>query len=237
MAGHRHRPGGSGARSACGIRHRVASRGVRRRLPSGRAGRLPGSGPGASARRHDGSRTRPGPSAHRAVESRPHGSRPAQRYLACAEWRTELARRAGLRTRPEHERYDVAIVGCGAAGLTAAVSAASEGLRTLVWDRLAPGGQAGTSSRIENDPGVPQGVSGAELTAGAYEQALGFGAEILVGVELRRAQAQPDATFDREAEEINVGRTTRATPRWSRTSAATEPSARAVAGEPVRQLA
>jgi thioredoxin reductase (NADPH) len=81
------------------------------------------------------------------------------------------------------------IVGGGPAGLTAAVYAASEGLRTLVWDRLAPGGQAGTSARIENYPGFPQGISGGELTGGARVQAIRFGAEILTGVEL--AEAQP----------------------------------------------
>jgi thioredoxin reductase (NADPH) len=90
------------------------------------------------------------------------------------------------------------IIGCGPAGLTAAVYAASEGLRTLVWDRLGPGGQAGTSARIENYPGFPRGVSGAELTGGAHEQALGFGAEILVGVELVRARPVPDGSFELE---------------------------------------
>jgi thioredoxin reductase len=63
----------------------------------------------------------------------------------------------------QEHRYDVVIVGAGPAGLTAAVYAASEGLRTLVCERHAPGGQAGTSSRIENYPGFPDGVGGAEL--------------------------------------------------------------------------
>jgi thioredoxin reductase (NADPH) len=121
-----------------------------------------------------------------------------ERYVACAQWRAQLARRAGLPTVPQHELYDVVVVGAGPAGLTAAVYAASEGLRTVVLERLAPGGQAGTSARIENYPGFPQGVSGGELTGGAREQALRFGAEILVGVEIVRATPQSDGTFELE---------------------------------------
>jgi thioredoxin reductase (NADPH) len=83
------------------------------------------------------------------------------------------------------------VLGGGPAGLTAAVYAASEGLRTVVVERHAPGGQAGTSARIENYLGFPQGVSGAELAAAAHEQALRFGAEILVGVEVVRAESPP----------------------------------------------
>lgn len=120
----------------------------------------------------------------------------AEAYLASARWLSELARRAGLRTQPEHELYDVVIVGAGPAGLTAAVYAASEGLSTVVLERVAPGGQAGTSARIENYPGFPQGISGAELASGAHQQALRFGAEILVGVEIVRADPQPDGTFE-----------------------------------------
>lgn len=115
-----------------------------------------------------------------------------QQYIASAEWRAELAARAGLRTRPEREDCDVVIVGAGPAGLTAAVHAASEGLRTVVLERLAPGGQAGTSARIENYPGFPQGVSGAELVAGAHEQALRFGAEVLTGVEIVHTRPADD---------------------------------------------
>jgi hypothetical protein len=79
-----------------------------------------------------------------------------ERYVASAHWRAELARRAGMRTRPAEEECDVVIIGAGPAGLTAAVYAASEGLRTVVLERVAPGGQAGMSARIENYPGFPE---------------------------------------------------------------------------------
>ncbi|WP_029074330.1 FAD-dependent oxidoreductase [Kaistia adipata] len=92
----------------------------------------------------------------------------------------ELADRLGLQTRPRVAEYDVAIVGGGPAGLAAAVYGASEGLRTIVIEREAPGGQAGTSSRIENYLGFPSGVSGDELANRALQQARRLGAEILV---------------------------------------------------------
>lgn len=95
--------------------------------------------------------------------------------------RLELARKVGLHTRPSLPEYDLAIVGAGPAGLTAAVYAASEGLRTLVIEREAPGGQAGTSARIENYPGFPEGISGMEFTERALKQALRFGAELILG--------------------------------------------------------
>jgi len=97
-------------------------------------------------------------------------------------WRTELATRAGLPTRPSRDKYDLFVLGGGPAGLTAAVYAASEGLRTLLVEREAPGGQAGTSSLIENYLGFPEGVSGAELAERALAQAKRFGVEILSGV-------------------------------------------------------
>ena len=121
---------------------------------------------------------------------------PRERYLASAHWRAELAARVGLPTTPSHELYDVVIVGAGPAGLTAAVYAASEGLRTLVCERHVPGGQAGTSSRIENDPGFPDGIGGAELAAGTYQQARRIGAEFLIGVEIESAHPESDQTID-----------------------------------------
>jgi thioredoxin reductase (NADPH) len=85
-----------------------------------------------------------------------------------------------IATEPEQATYDVVVVGAGPAGLAAAVYGASEGLRTLVIEREAPGGQAGTSSRIENYLGFPSGVSGDELATRALQQARRLGAEILV---------------------------------------------------------
>jgi thioredoxin reductase (NADPH) len=92
----------------------------------------------------------------------------------------ELARALSLSTDPQHVDYDVAIVGGGPAGLAASVYGASEGLRTVMIEREAPGGQAATSSRIENYLGFPTGVSGEELAARALQQAKRFGAEIVV---------------------------------------------------------
>jgi thioredoxin reductase (NADPH) len=93
--------------------------------------------------------------------------------------RAQLAERIGLRTHAESRFYDMVIVGGGPAGLAAAVYGASEGLRTLMVERDAPGGQAGTSSRIENYLGFPSGLSGAELARRAVAQAQRFGVEIL----------------------------------------------------------
>ncbi|MGZ4359047.1 MAG: NAD(P)/FAD-dependent oxidoreductase [Gaiellaceae bacterium] len=90
---------------------------------------------------------------------------------------------------------DLVIVGAGPAGLTAAVYAASEGLDTIVIERHAPGGQAGTSAQIENFPGFPTGISGKELAEAAYEQALRFGAEIVVGNDMVNAHAEEDGTL------------------------------------------
>ena len=98
----------------------------------------------------------------------------------------DLAQRLGLQTRPCADEYDTVIIGGGPAGLAAAVYGASEGLRTLVVEREATGGQAGTSSRIENYLGFPGGVSGDELARRALMQARRLGAEILVTRSITR---------------------------------------------------
>jgi thioredoxin reductase (NADPH) len=109
----------------------------------------------------------------------------------------ELADRLGLQTKPQLAEYDAMIVGAGPAGLAAAVYGASEGLRTIVLEQEAPGGQAGTSSRIENYLGFPNGVSGDELANRALLQAKRLGAEILVtrcvaGIDVGSRQVQLD---------------------------------------------
>ena len=109
---------------------------------------------------------------------------PAEDAESFTELRAELAERVGLHARPVKELYDLLVVGAGPAGLTAAVYAASEGLDTIVVERHAPGGQAGTSSRIENFPGFPNGISGKDLAEAIYAQALRFGAEIVVGADM-----------------------------------------------------
>jgi len=93
----------------------------------------------------------------------------------------EIAEALGLEVRPAGQVYDVVIVGAGPAGLAAAVYAASEGLRTALLEREAFGGQAGTSSRIRNYLGFPDGVSGAELAQRAYQQAWAFGTGFVYG--------------------------------------------------------
>jgi len=92
---------------------------------------------------------------------------------------SEVANRVGLRTQATREFYDLAIVGAGPAGLASAVYAGSEGLRTVLIEREAPGGQAGTSSRIENYLGFPSGLSGSDLARRAVAQAKRFEVEML----------------------------------------------------------
>jgi thioredoxin reductase (NADPH) len=100
-----------------------------------------------------------------------------------------VAELLGLGTEPEAAEYDVVVVGAGPSGLAAAVYGASEGLHTMVVEREAPGGQAGTSSRIENYLGFPSGVSGDELASRALQQARRLGAEILVTRTITRIDA------------------------------------------------
>jgi thioredoxin reductase (NADPH) len=102
----------------------------------------------------------------------------------------EVARLLGLQTSARAAEYDTMIIGGGPAGLAAAVYGASEGLRTIVVEREAPGGQAGTSSRIENYLGFPNGVSGDELASRALQQARRLGAEILVTRAVRHIDAE-----------------------------------------------
>jgi thioredoxin reductase (NADPH) len=100
-----------------------------------------------------------------------------------------VAELLSLGTEPDRAEYDTVVVGAGPAGLAAAVYGASEGLRTIVVEREAPGGQAGTSSRIENYLGFPSGVSGDELAMRALQQARRLGAEILVTRSITRIDA------------------------------------------------
>jgi thioredoxin reductase (NADPH) len=98
--------------------------------------------------------------------------------------KSDLARHLGLLVDAQQELYDVVVIGAGPAGLAAAVYGASEGLRTLIIERQTPGGQAGSSSRIENYLGFPTGLSGAELAHRAWTQATRLGAEFMAPQEV-----------------------------------------------------
>lgn len=102
----------------------------------------------------------------------------------------ELAKEVGLKTQADDPFYDLVIVGGGPAGLAAAVYGASEGLKVVMIEREAPGGQAGTSSRIENYLGFPAGLSGGDLARRAVAQARKFGAEILTPASVRGLRAE-----------------------------------------------
>ncbi len=101
-----------------------------------------------------------------------------------------LAEKVGLQTQATQPFYDVIIIGAGPAGLGAGVYAATEGLRTAMIEREATGGQAGTSSRIENYLGFPNGISGADLARRATAQAVRFGAEILTAQEVTSVRVE-----------------------------------------------
>jgi len=104
----------------------------------------------------------------------------------------DLATSHGIATRPSQPVYDLAVLGAGPAGLAAAVYGASEGLRTLVIEPEAIGGQAGTSSMIRNFFGFPSGISGAELAIRAFEQTILFGTAVIYGSAAVGLRAEGD---------------------------------------------
>lgn len=107
----------------------------------------------------------------------------------------KVAQALGFQTTPQRRTYDVVIVGGGPAGLAAAVYGASEGLSVLLVERKAPGGQAGTSSRIENYLGFPNGISGDDLSQRAFRQAVKFGAEVVLTREVQEIIPRPDGAY------------------------------------------
>jgi thioredoxin reductase (NADPH) len=112
-----------------------------------------------------------------------------------------IATMCGLQVAPGRTYYDVVIVGGGPAGLTAAVNAASEGLRTVLVEGFAPGGQAGTATRIENYPGFPFGVSGDDLASNTLRQAKRLGAEIVVTRRISSIDPKP-MTFTLDGKDV-----------------------------------
>ncbi|GHD81807.1 fused response regulator/thioredoxin-disulfide reductase [Streptomyces sp. CB02120-2] len=128
------------------------------------------------------------PEALTLIAAQPDAALPLVRFpdgaVLSAPTDTQLAQRLGLATTASRPHYECVIVGAGPAGLAAGVYSASEGLSTLMLDSRAPGGQAGTSSLIENYLGFPSGLSGGDLTRRATIQASRFGAEILHPVEV-----------------------------------------------------
>jgi len=117
----------------------------------------------------------------------------------------QLAEKLGLRTRAETAFCDLLIVGGGPAGLAAAVYGASEGLRTVMIEREAPGGQAGMSSRIENYLGFPSGLSGGDLAWRAVDQARRFGVEILTPQEAGAVRIEGPTRIVKMTDESEVG--------------------------------
>jgi thioredoxin reductase (NADPH) len=117
----------------------------------------------------------------------------------------QLAEKLGLRVRPEMAFYDLVIVGGGPAGLAAAVYGASEGLRTVLVEMEAPGGQAGMSSRIENYLGFPSGLSGGDLARRAVAQARRFGVEILAPQQVTGVRVDGPSRIVKLAEGADIG--------------------------------
>ncbi|MFZ0960326.1 MAG: FAD-dependent oxidoreductase [Terriglobia bacterium] len=118
---------------------------------------------------------------------------------------TQLADKLGLRVRPEMAFYDLVIVGGGPAGLAAAVYGASEGLRTVMIEMEAPGGQAGMSSRIENYLGFPSGLSGGDLARRGVAQARRFGVEILAPQQVTGVRVEGPSRIVKLAEGADIG--------------------------------
>ncbi|MEM9983915.1 MAG: FAD-dependent oxidoreductase, partial [Bacteroidota bacterium] len=118
----------------------------------------------------------------------------------------DIATKLGRKAETQEQMYDVAIIGAGPAGLGAAVYGASEGLKTLLIERRAPGGQAGTSSRIENYLGFPSGLSGSDLARRAITQATRFGTEFLSPAEVSEITIQDNYKILRlaDGQQINA---------------------------------
>ena len=135
----------------------------------------------------------------------------------------ELAARLGIIPQASRSYYDLIIVGGGPAGLTAAIYAAREGMDTLVIERGGIGGQAGSTERIDNYPGFPQGVSGADLADRMREQAERFGVELLIAQTVSRINAGA-------AGERRPHRSHRIRPGIPRSGGAADPPAPAIAG-------
>ena len=131
----------------------------------------------------------------------------------------EVAERTGLQTQAQQPFYDVIVIGSGPAGLSASVYASADGLRTLLVERHAPGGQAGNSPKIENYLGFPSGISGSDLTRRAVAQAKRFGTEILTTQEVMNIRVEGDVkvvTLDDQSE-VSARMVLIATGAWFRT--------------------